>query len=241
MRRDLLGLGLNLFHRLEDGGHADRRRARAVGTHAELHLVGIAMHDRDLADRNAEPAGDQLRERRLVALAVAVRTGQDFDGADRIDAHFSGFPQADAGTETADRLRRRDAAGLDVAGDADAAQLAFGLGLGLAGGEAGIVDRLHRRIQRGAEIADVIGHDHRRLVREGGDEVLAAQFRRIDLQLPRRRFHQPFDDETGFGTAGAAIGVNRGGVGVDADHLGKDIGNVVLARQQRRVEIGRHR
>jgi hypothetical protein len=32
----------------------------------------------------------------------------------------------------ADRFRRRNAAGLDVAGDADAAQLAFRLGLGLA-------------------------------------------------------------------------------------------------------------
>ena len=102
-----------------------------------------------------------------MALAVAVRTGEDFDGADRIDADLGGFPQADAGAEAADRLRRRDAAGLDVAGDADAAQLAFGLGLRLAGGEAGVVDRLHRGIQRGAEIADVIGHDHGRLVREG--------------------------------------------------------------------------
>ena len=107
-----------------------------------------------------------MRECRLVALAVAVRPGQDFDGADRIDPHFRGFPQADAGAEAADRLRRRDAAGLDVAGDADAAQLAFALCLRLARGEAGIVDRLHRRIQRGAEVADVVGHDHRGLVRK---------------------------------------------------------------------------
>ena len=73
------------------------------------------------------------------------------------------------------------------------------------------------------------------------DEVLAAQFGRIDLQLPRRGFHQPFDDKAGFGPARAAIGIDRGGVGVDADHLGEDVGDVVLARQQRRVEIGRHR
>ena len=74
---------------------------------------------------------DQLRERRLVALAVAVRAGQDLDGADRIDAHLGRFPQADAGAEPADRLRRRDAAGLDVAGHADAAQLAFVLAFAL--------------------------------------------------------------------------------------------------------------
>ena len=163
----------------------------------------------DLADRNAKAFGDQLAEGRLVALAVAVRTRQDLDGADRIDADFGGFPQADAGAEAADRLRGRDAAGLDVAGEADAAQLAFRLRLGLARREAGIIDRLHRGVERGAEIADVIGHDDGRLVRELRDEVLAAQFRRIDLQLPRRGFHQPFDHEARLGPARAAIGVDR--------------------------------
>ena len=78
-------------------------------------------------------------------------------------------------------------------------------------------------------------------MREAGDEVLAAQFGRIDLQLPRRGFHQTFHHEAGFGAARAAIGVDRRGVGVDADHLGEDVGDVVLARQQRRIEIGRHR
>ena len=241
MGRDLLGLGLDLLHRLQDRGEADRGRARAIGAHAELHLVGVAMDDLHLADRNAEALGDELAEGRLMALAVAVRSRQDLDGADRIDAHFGGFPQADAGAEAADRFRRRDAAGLDVAGDADAAQLAFGLGFRLARREAGVIDRLHRGVERGIKVADVIGHDHGRLVRELRDEVLAAQFGRIDLQLPRRRLHQPFHHETCLGAARAAIGVDRHGVGVDADHLGEDVGDVVLARQQRRVEIGRHR
>src|SRR5450432_2575177 len=118
------------------------------------------MDDLHLADRNAEALRNQLAESRLMTLAVTVRTGEDFDGADRIDAHFGGFPQADAGAEAADRLRGRDAAGLDVAGETDAAQLAFRLGFGLARGEAGIVDRLQRNVERGAEIADVVGHDH---------------------------------------------------------------------------------
>ena len=78
-------------------------------------------------------------------------------------------------------------------------------------------------------------------MRELGDEVLPAQLGRIDLELPRRRFHQPFDQIARLGAARAAIGVDRRGVGVDADHLGIDRRDVVLARQQRRVEIGRHR
>ena len=75
---------------------------------------------------------DELREGRLVALAVAVRAGQHLDRADRVDAHLRRFPQADAGAERADRGGRRDAAGLDVAAHADAAQLAALLRLGLA-------------------------------------------------------------------------------------------------------------
>ena len=69
---DLLGLGLDLVERLDDRRHADRAGARAVGAHAELHLVGVAVHDRDVLDRNAEPLRHELREGRLVALAVAV-------------------------------------------------------------------------------------------------------------------------------------------------------------------------
>ena len=69
--RDFLGLGLDLVERLDDRRHADRAGARAVGAHAELHLVGVAMHDRDILDRNAEPLGHELREGGLVALPVA--------------------------------------------------------------------------------------------------------------------------------------------------------------------------
>src|SRR5262249_60179353 len=88
LRGDLLGLALDLPHLLEDRGETDGRGARAVGAHTELHLVGVAMDDRDLADGNAEAIRNELGERRLVALAVAVRTGQYLDGADRVDAHL---------------------------------------------------------------------------------------------------------------------------------------------------------
>ena len=48
---------------------------------------------------------DELREGRLVALAVAVRAGQHLDRADRVDPDLGRFPQADAGAERADRVR----------------------------------------------------------------------------------------------------------------------------------------
>ncbi len=41
-----------------------------------------------------------------------------------------------------------------------------------------MVEGLQRGVERGIEIAGVVSHDHRRLVREFPDEVLAAQFHR---------------------------------------------------------------
>ena len=174
-RRDLLGLGLDLVERLDDRRHADRARARAVGAHAELHLVGVAMHDRNVLDRNAEPVRHELGEGRLVALAVAVRSGEDFDRTGWIDPHFRRFPQADAAAERADRLRRRNAARFDIGGNADAAQLAVPRRLALALGEAFIVGKLHRLLERRVIVAGVVRHDHRRLMRKRPHEILAPQ------------------------------------------------------------------
>ena len=239
MRRDLLGLGLDLVERLDDRRHADGAGARPIGAHAHLHLVGVAMDDVDAVDGHAEPVGDELRECGLVALAMTMRTGHHLDGADRIDAHLRRFPQADAGAERANRRRRRDAAGLDITAHADAAFLAASLRLRAAGGEAGPVGGVHRRVQRGLVVAGVVVHDHRRLVGEGADEVDAAQFRRRKTELPRRRLHRPFQQVCGLRPARAAIGIDRHGVGIDRAHIGVDRRNGVLARQQRRIEIGR--
>ena len=169
-----------------------------------------------------------------------VRAGQHLDGADRVDPHLGRFPQADAGAERAHRGRRRDAAGLDVGGEADAAQLAVAGALALALAEVLVVGHLQRLVERGGVVARVVHHDDRRLVRELPDEVLAAERRRILAELARRHLHQALDDEGRLRAARAAIGVDRRGVGVDAVDLAVDRRDVVLARQQRRVEIGRH-
>ncbi len=240
MAGDLLGLGLDLVERLEDRGHADRAGARAVGAHAHLHLVGVAVDDGDVLDRDAEAVGHELRESRLVALAVAMRARQDLDRPYRVDAHFGRFPETYAAAEGADRLRRRDAAGLDEGGEADAAQLAFGGGGGLARRHALVVGVQERLVERLWEIAGVVGHQNRRLVRERLDEIDAAELGGVAAGFARGELHQALDDESRLRTAGAAIGVNRRRRGVDAVDLGVNIGNVVLARQQRRIEIGRH-
>ena len=132
VRGDLLALGDDLVERLDDRRAADRERARAVGAHAEQHAAGVAVHDVDVLDRNAEARRDDLRERRLVALAVAVRAGEHRHAAGRMHAHLAGLEQARARAERARDVRRRDAAGLDVGRVAEAAQLAALRGLGLA-------------------------------------------------------------------------------------------------------------
>ncbi len=112
------------------------------------------------------------------------------------------------------------------------ARLAFGEGL--------VLRHLQCLVEGGSIVARVVAHDHRGLVRELGDEVLAAEFSRIHLQFARSGFNEAFDQVGGFRAARPAIGIDRRGVGVDRIDLRVDGGDVVLARQQRGVEIGRH-
>ena len=75
-------------------------------------------------------------------------------------------------------------------------------------------------------------------MREAGDEVFPAEFRRIHLQFPRRRFNNALQQIRGLRAASTAIGVNWRRVGIDRINFRIDIRNVVLARQKRCVEIG---
>src|SRR5690606_24035616 len=149
MRGDLLRLGLDLVERPGDGAHADRAGTRAIGAHAELRLVSIAMNDLDLVDRYAEPGGNELCESRLVALAVTVSAGQHLDIAGRVDPHLGRLPEADARAERADRGRGRKPAGLDVSRKAYTSELTAPRRLRLARREALVVDKRQRLVERG--------------------------------------------------------------------------------------------
>src|SRR5262249_43182089 len=140
----LLGLGLDLVERLHDRRDADRTRARAIGAHAELHLVGVAMHHTDALNGNAEPLRHDLRKGGLVALPVLMTAGEDLDRTGGIDADFGRLPQAHAGAERAGGLRRRNATSFDIGGEADPAQPAMAGRLALALAEALEVGELER-------------------------------------------------------------------------------------------------
>jgi hypothetical protein len=158
---------------------------------------------------------------------------------DRVDPHFRGLPQTHPSAKRANRLRGGDSTGLYIGGKPNAAQLTLGDGGSLAVARSRVVGELQRLVERGGEVPGVVGHDDRRLMREGLDEVRPAEFGRVTPGLARGDFNQALDEERRVRPSRAAIGVNGRCVGVDCVDLAVDVGNVVLPREERRVRVGR--
>ena len=107
----------------------------------------------DAFNRYAEVLGDDLRIDGLVSLAVGVAAGEDGHAAGGVELDVRRLPLADTGAQGTDHRRRRQAAGLDPAGNADPSELAAGLRLGPARGEAVKVDALQAPLQQQRIIA----------------------------------------------------------------------------------------
>ena len=103
---DLLG---ELLGRTVNGNAADRNRTRPAGAGAALDPIGIALHHAHTLRRQVETLGNKLRVGRGVALAGRLRADQQGDAAVAIERKRRS-------------LRAVVAAGLDIGGDADAAQ-----------------------------------------------------------------------------------------------------------------------
>ena len=231
-----LPLAMTLSSALTIAVPADGERARPVGAHAERHAARVAVDDVHVVERNAELGRDDLRERGLVALPVAVRAGEDRHAARRMHAHFARFEKARARAQRAGDVRRREPAGFDVGRVADAAQLAALRGFRLACREAGDIRHLVRFVERRVVVAGVVAERDRRLVRKRADEVAAADFVLRDAEIHADLVDEPLDHVRGLGPSGAAVGVHRGGVGERRGHLRVDRGRRVLPREQRRVQ-----
>ena len=242
VRRDFLAFGDDLVARLHQRGTAHRERARTVGAEGVVRPAGVAVQHRHVLERHAELVRDDLRERGFVALAVAVRAGGDGDGAGHVHAHFAHFKQTHAGAQGKRHLRGREAAGFNVAGEADAALLAVRFGFRPAVGKAGVVRVGEGFVQTRVVVAGVVGEGDGGFVRKVArlDEVAAAQIRGIHADFPRRGFHQPFHHVGGFRPAGASVRIHRRGVGEQRLHLHMDGRRLVLAGQQRAVKVGGH-
>ncbi len=178
---------------------------------------------------------------RLVALAVAVAAGEHGHRAGRMHAHLRALEQARARAERARDVRGRDAARLDIGRHAHAAQFAAHLRLGAPLLESGPVGRLQRHIQRRVVVAAVVLQRHRRLVGEGvvGNEIPAPDLDSIHVHLARRDIDEALEQVCRLRAAGAAIGIDRHGVGEHRAHLDIDRRRRVNAGEQGRVQIGR--
>ena len=236
MRSNLLALRDHLVERLDDRGAADRQRSRSVRSHAEQHASGIAVHDVDVLERNAEARRHHLRERRLVPLSMAVRAGEDRHRAGRMDAHFTRFEKPRACAERSRDVRRREPARFDVRRVSQAAQPAALRRFFLARGKAFDVGNVHRFIETRVVAAGVVEQRNRRLIGKCANEIAAPNLVLRDARFDTGLMDDPFDHVRRFGTACAAIRVDGRGVRKRRRHFAMDHRRRVLSGEQRRVE-----
>src|SRR6185436_20676226 len=97
-----------------------------------------------------------LREGGLVSLPLLVRAGVDADLPRRMNAHVGALIQSRLCTELSDHLRRREAAGLDVARQADADIATLRAQPLLLGAEAMVVQHGQRAVERRLVVAAVV-------------------------------------------------------------------------------------
>ena len=155
--------------------------------------------------------------------------GEDLAG--RMDADLARVEHLDA--EDVEVVRRPGADDLGEAADADAHQLAALALLGLLPAQAGVVDHVHRLLERRGVVARVVRPAGRRLVREllGLDEVLHPQLGRVLADVVGEDVDHPLDGVDRLGhPERAAVGDAAGRlVGVDAVDLDERVREVVRA------------
>lgn len=218
----------HLSRALGDRVPADDRAPAPERPRPSRDPVGVALDDVDLPGRHAQFVGDDPGVRRPVALPVRVRARRDRHAPVGVNAD-------DAALEPAARR-------LDVAGDADAAVAPVG-GLAVRCVESRVPDGFERRVERGLVVAAVVRRARRRLVGERvrGEEVPAAEFDRVDPELPRREIDEPLGDVDRLRATRAAVRVDRRRGGEDARRLAVDGRDPVLAREQAAVVDGQDR
>src|SRR5262249_31663303 len=121
----------DLPERAHESAAADRRRTAAVASPAHGSLVGISVEHLDAFDRNAELTGNDLRECRLLTLAVRGDAYHHVDFAGWVKTHDRALPEAAAEADRAGDLRRPQSTDLRISREADAQILAFLAKVGL--------------------------------------------------------------------------------------------------------------
>ena len=152
--------------------------------------------------------------------------GVDGQLAARLDSRDGAFEAAGAHD-----LGWSEGADLDVAGEADAAQLALLAQLGGLRLELLVAGDLERLVERLRVVAAVVFQAERRLVRElvGPDEVALAHLGRVERKVVGDRVHHAFLEVGRFWAARAAVGIGGHLVGKHAVQVVLDVGEQVRA------------
>src|SRR6516162_3154588 len=154
---------------------------------ADRDAIGVASDKMNGFDWNAKPFGDELREARLVPLALRYDADHDFDDPFGQHGDF-GF------------LARHAGGDVDVIADADAAIAAALSRLRAALFKAGPVAELQRRVHSADIVAIVVFDAKRIFVRHllFGHEIAAADGDTVESAVARGKVDQPLHDENHF-------------------------------------------
>src|SRR5699024_6024099 len=173
-----------------------------------------------------------------VALSVARGTTESSHFPTGMDTNYPIFPETGLCAELGRHLRRCEATRLDVTRQADAEVSTLLTEFFLSFAEVVVAHHLKRAVEGRFVVAAVVGHGHRRLVGKitRGNEVLPAEFGRVHVDFARREGDQAFDHEQRFGPARAPIEVDWYCVSERTYHVAVDRRDLVLAREQRRIQ-----
>jgi hypothetical protein len=169
--------------------------------------------------RGAQLGGDLARSRPRVLRRYA---DEDVDLSARVHADGCAFVRPEAGA-------------LGVAGDADAEAARAVPVLLLAPAPSVVAQDRQRAVERAGKVGGIVRDRRAVLVDEAGlvrhlvraDEVVVAQFDRVDAEAARADVHQALHDEVGLGPARAAVGAVERLVGDHALALAAEVRHAV--------------
>ena len=179
---------------------------------------------------------------KVVFLTLAVRRGADerLHLARWRNADDGAFPESALEADGAGNLARPEAADFAIGRNADAQETAIAARFGLLAAKVVIADHRQCLVQRRLVIAAVIreADGHIVPIHKWRDEVDAPQLDGVHLQRLRGLIHQPLDEKSRFGAAGAAVGVYRRGVGENADRFAINLREGVGAAVHQAMQDG---
>ncbi len=199
--------GVDRFRRhLGDGRAQNGCHARAAGR-ARRSDGAVALQDLDLVGVKPQPVGQNLCQRRAMALPVFLLRGQHKDGAVLAEADI------DTTIGAATTL-------LQIHAKAEAAKTSLALGFSASCRETCHIGARQRRFHQFRHLAAIYGAatDHGKGDLVSTDQVAPTHLDPVNPDMLGNMIHQPFHDVIGLRPTSAAIGIDRRCVRHDAKH-----------------------